>query len=419
MNLATSPANELVSLLTMAGNGNAESAVAQLSWEQVASLSPEQLKALHDANLLDDFAYGNDKPDFILNAITGTDIISAYELATGFNVKADIKNSPTGTTIKLLLDNDRGSWSNPDREASTLADYTLIATGVTDMNHHIDFSFINGIDDGDSSNNIIGTSVFDGGSLTKKFTIWNDSNNNNIIDTGETAERVFYTADGTASQQDSEANPGINYSILDPITQQAFVYFFGDIDYGPQNDIGRDDLDGHSLPYESDQPSTQSYINNFIATTYEFHVSSQSHAGTTADAGLERANTQSDGNLLTNSASGRALTFEQAAALVAANFSNDEPGSNPEVLDFLRDILDAPLSNRNSNDDISGLAGWQNNLPNGWASSYWTGTQTTPDWQYASPREQNKPGHIAINLQEGYALQLFDDQSTFGTLTIL
>ncbi|MEO1895901.1 MAG: hypothetical protein ABGX32_06525, partial [Methylococcales bacterium] len=88
-----------------------EATVGSLTWAQIASLSPDQLKLLHDNNLLDNLNVdGVDNPEKILNAITGTDIVSEQELLASFAVKIDgagFADKP----VKLLLDNDRGNFT--------------------------------------------------------------------------------------------------------------------------------------------------------------------------------------------------------------------------------------------------------------------------------------------------------------------
>jgi hypothetical protein len=367
-------------------------AVAAMKWDQFNSLSPDQIKALHDANLLDDLAYGTDKPSMILNAITGTDIVSSTELAAGFNVKIDGAGFAS-KTVKLLLDNDRGTFAVPGAESSVLADYTEVGSGVADAAGHVDFALT--------------SAQLTGGTAVKKFTAWTDNNSNGAIDAGETASRVFFVADGTAGA----GNPsGTNYSQMDVITKQAFVYFYGDVDFGPQNGIGTDDMDGHMAYSDTSSTDDNGWVKglagNFAAKTYEFHMASlaadgiQNNSAAIANANDHQQSNDAVAINLADSNTSRAMSFEQMAAFVAANFSNTAGGFDPAVLDYLRDAQGEDGNDR-KNDDISGMPGWQSSPPVGWSNQYhWTGS--------VSPR-----GHVNVPLDRGYVLDFSSGNDLF------
>ena len=343
--------------------------VAALTWNQFNSLSPDQIKVLHDANLLDDLSYGSDKSSMILNAITGTDIVSSTELSTGFTVKID-GSGFAGKTVRLLLDNDRGSFDAPDAESFVLGDYIEVGSGTADASGHLDFAMTG--------------AMLAGGTAVKKYTAWSDANSNGAIDTGETASRVFLVADGTAGA----SNPsGTNYSQMDVITKQAFVYFYGDVDLGPQNGIGTDDMDGHMVYSSTASPDDDGWAKgvagNFAAKTYEFHMVSLSNDGTMANsAAVANANDHQQSNdavsiALADSNTSRAMSFEQMSAFIAANFTNSKEGFDPSVLDYIRDAqgLDGTYA---KSDDISGMGGWQGNPPTEWRNNYVTSGSTSP-----------------------------------------
>jgi len=173
------------------------------------------------------------------------------------------------------------------------------------------------------------------------------------------------------------------------ITNQAFVYFYGDVDFGPQNGVGTDDMDGHFLYSNTnsndDDGIVKGMTGNFTAKTYEFHMVSLSNDGAMSNSeAVANANDHQQGNdavsiALADSNTSRAMSFEQMSAFIAANFTNTEAGFNPGVLDYIRDAQGSPYDgNYAKSDDVSQLGGWgktRSNTPDGWhAAGHWSGT---------------------------------------------
>jgi hypothetical protein len=193
---------------------------------------------------------------------------------------------------------------------------------------------------------------------------------------------------------------------MDVITKQAFVYFYGDVDFGPQNGIGTDDMDGHMAFSQTVSADDSGFVKgvagNFAAKTYEFHMVSLSTDGKQDNgvAAIANANDhqQSNDAVVINQAdsnTSRMLSFEQMAAFVAANFSNTAGGFDPAVLDYLRDSKGSSRDGQfTQNDDISGFAGWgASGAPVGWAINsivnYWTGSTAVS-------------ANVFVNLNDGY-----------------
>ena len=226
------------------------------------------------------------------------------------------------------------------------------------------------------------------------------------------ASRLFLVASGTASS----SHTGLvsqNFSVQDKLSNDVFVYYFGDpdgagvglmtqLDNGDSsgnrnivttnkdNDsLGNGDFDYYNNPTAhanaATTPVTASntalhLVTNIGAQTWEFHMATNS-----IETNWSTANGQATDHALWGSNTSRQASLAESIALYAANFGGDNASGN--TVGAVQ-----PQSNVGS---ITGYVGAEDNRPSGWGNYMWTAAPTPS-------------GRARVNLNVGGVLDFSD-----------
>jgi hypothetical protein len=315
-----------------------------------------------------------------INQVTGTDIVSDAEFDAGFTVTGKAA-AGAGGTIKFRLDKDRTTGADGEgAQVLSLGANDVNGDGTTDVTATYDnatgdwsLAFAAG------SAALLQATHNTAGSGVHQLLVDTDGNGART-GTGATAEasRLFLVASGTASNTDTGL-VGQNFSVLDKLTSDAFVYFYGDpdgtgigvwssLDSGDsadgrpsQTDIdGRlGDLDfyktaGTAVGTQATAGNTVLHlVTNIAAQTWEFHIADMDGAAVWTDA-----NATATDHVVFGSNTSRLASLGEAMALYAANFGADT--DNYETANY--NIVGAiqPMSNTTS---TNGSPHSENNNP--------------------------------------------------------
>jgi hypothetical protein len=336
-----------------------------------------------------------------INQVTGTDIVSDAEFDAGFTITGKAA-AGAQATIKFRLDKDR--TTGVDGQGAQ-----VLNLGANDVdNLDGDNNHATGTDVTATYNNATGdwSLAFAPGSgalLQATHNTHGSGVHQLVVDTdgngsrtgsGASAEasRLFLVASGTASS----SHTGLvsqNFSVQDKLTNDVFVYYFGDpdgagvglwtaLDNGDSasntglvsidkdNDSGISDWDFYNNPTAhanaATTPATASntalhLVTNIGAQTWEFHMGTNSSLGNwitsyaiATDHGFWGSNTS------------RQASLAEAIALYAANFGGNNAGGN--TVGGVQ-----PMSNVGS---INGSFDNEVNRPGGWSDNVWTAAPT-------------------------------------------
>lgn len=337
-----------------------------------------------------------------INQVTGTDIVSDAEFDAGFSITGKAA-AGAQATIKFRLDKDR--TTGVDGEGAQ-----VLNLGANDVdNLDGDNNHATGTDVTATYNNSTGdwSLAFAPGSgalLQATHNTYGSGVHQLVVDTdgngsrtgsGASAEasRLFLVASGTASS----SHTGLvsqNFSVQDKLSNDVFVYYFGDpdgtgvslwseLDNGDSasntgiNTTNKDndtlfdgDYDYYNNPTAyanaATTPVTSSntalhLVTNIGSQTWEFHMGTNS-----IPASWTTANTQATDHSLWGSNSSRLASLAEAIALYAANFGgNNATGNTVGAVQ--------PISNVGSTNEYFNA---EDNRPGGWNGNFWSATPT-------------------------------------------
>jgi len=315
--------------------------------------------------------------------VTGTDIVSAAEFNAGFSItgKAEVGKKDT---IKFWLDKDRtdgvlekGVQLKDGQDGVSIAydnatgEYSIaFAAGSTALQQ--------------ATHNTHGSGVH-------QITV--DTNGDGDKN-GTEASRLFLVASGTAQTTDTGL-VSQNYSVQDQITDDVFVYYFGDpdgagiglwtaLDNGDSaTDAGvvttnqdgttfnGSDWDYFNAGWAQDNvaiiPASASitalhFVTDIDAQTWEFHMS---YNGGSIYESWSGANAMATDHGLFGSNSSRLASLAEGVALYAANFGGDNAGG-----ETVGDVQ--PMSNVGSTNSRTAA---EENVPIRW-DDLWTAAPT-------------------------------------------
>ena len=352
-----------------------------------------------------------------INQVTSTDIVSDAEFDAGFAITGKAA-AGAQASLKFLLDKDRTTGA--DGEGAQ-----VLSLGANDVdNADGDNNHATGTDVTANYDNTTGdwSLVFAPGSaalLQATHNTWGSGVHQLLVDTdgngsrtgsGATAEasRLFLVASGTAKSSDT-GTVAQNYSVQDKITNDVFVYYYGDPDgagIGLWTELDDGDSasnqstvstnkDGNTV-FSSDwdyynntvdntaavtTPVTASntalhLVTNMAAQTWEFHMGANSNRAT-----WDVANAQATEHTLWGSNTSRQASLTEAIALYAANFGGDGSTRTPTTVGAAQ-----PMSNAGSTNDYTAV---EDNRPGGWDSYVWSAAPTPL-------------GHAPLRLNHGF-----------------
>jgi hypothetical protein len=361
-----------------------------------------------------DGSVGTNAMTTYVDAVTGTDIVSDQEFDTGFSITGKI-NTATVTDfnkLKFFLDNNRTGLSPVVELGTELINGNsgvTITVNQSTGDYTINFAQNSSalIQANQTFNTTTGTSQ--GGSGVHKISVSYDAggdghavgsldNSRDVL-----ASRLFLVASGTAMKNSTDAlgSPvtglAANFSVVDPITGKAFVYYYGD----PDGANGLGSAWTQVDPYDSSRIVNRSNTGEGVfASDWDYWSSSAANTATPSPSdyalGIERiniaekvwefaalkpasgalnwteANAQALNHTSTGSNTSRLASLEEAVALYAANFGQD----NGSFSGFQRVVgVVQPLTESVNSSSVIANAEW--NSPLGWSSvsnHYWTNT---------------------------------------------
>jgi hypothetical protein len=363
-----------------------------------------------------------------INQVTGTDIVSDAEFDAGFSITGKAA-AGAQATIKFRLDKDR--TTGVDGQGAQ-----VLNLGANDVdNLDGDNNHATGTDVTATYNNATGdwSLAFAAGSgalLQATHNTHGSGVHQLVVDTdgngsrtgsGASAEasRLFLVASGTASS----SHTGLvsqNFSVQDKLSNEVFVYYFGDpdgagvglwttLDNGDSasntgiittnkdNDTPNfGDWDYYNNPTATanaaSTPATTSntalhLVTNIGAQTWEFHMGAIDVGATwsTSDA------TATDHSAWGSNTS-RQASLAEAIALYAANFGGNNAGGN--TVGAVQ-----PMSDVGSTNTYNAL---EDNRPSGWAFNMWTAAPTPS-------------GHVILSFQDAIVFDIPDPNVTQRT----
>lgn len=350
-----------------------------------------------------------------INAVTDTDIVNSQEYQAGFSI-AGHAAAGLQSSIKFLLDNDRTDGVN-GQSAKRLS------IGANDTNGDGIADLVINYDDtsGDWS------MVFSPHSIAlKAATIgtWGsgvhqlvvDDNGDGVANNND-ANRLFLVAAGTAQLTDG-GSIGQNYSVQDKVTGDVFVYYAGDpdgtgvglwsmlnADAIVPDGVGIYDFQGVNYYIHSANPSDMpSNLAAHMSTAidnqvWEFHTAQTNQlAGAWSDA-----NFLSENHVLNGSNTSRLASLQEMVALYAANFGQNDAGSDGGSNSHVPGAIQA-LSSTIAN---SGYTSGNDNLPGGWPAFM-------DGWEYPAWVAATTPsGHALVSLTLGQLIDATNVNSAF------
>lgn len=342
-------------------------------------------------------AYASKRLTEWVNRVTGTDVVSDQEFDAGFVITGHAAAGNQGT-IAFRLDKDRTDGvDGQDAQVLHLGANDVNGDGLTDVTATYD--------------NLTGDwrLSFAAGSaalLQATHNTWGSGIHQLVVDSdgsggknGGEASRLFLVADGTATSSDTGL-VSQNYSVQDKITQDVFVYYYGDpdgagvgmwtaVDSGDSasntslattdrdldaNDWG--DLDyyngigfghGASAVQANTANTALHLVTNIGAQTWEFHMSQDA-----SRTDWVSANTLATDHVAVGSNTSRLASLQELVALYGANFGQDVSGwvwsPQSHVVGAVQ-----PVSNANSTD---ALAVNEDNTPGEWGYACWADAPT-------------------------------------------
>jgi len=354
--------------------------------EALNAYSPEIVQQ-HDTTSRDGSANQSDSAKRLtqwVDQITGTDIVSQAEYQAGFTITGHAAAGAQGV-IKFWLDNDRTNGVNE------------VGTQLQDGANGVRISYDNATGEY--------TIRFDANSAALKpatHNTWGSGIHQLTVDSdgsgaknGSEASRLFLVADGTAQSTDG-GSVAKNYSVQDAITNDVFVYYYGDPDgvgvgLWTALDNGDTNLDATKVTTDKDglggaQPygdydyyasalsnatavtasNTALHLTtNISAKTWEFHMANQENVQKTWD----EANTAATDHASIGSNTSRLASLQEMIALYAANFGGSNGGDNTEGSKTVGAIQ--PMDNTTSSFERTPTAA-EDNRPRGWDHDGWT-----------------------------------------------
>jgi hypothetical protein len=366
-----------------------------------------------------------------INQVTGTDIVSDAEFDAGFTITGKAAAGALAT-IKFRLDKDR--TTGVDGQGAQ-----VLNLGANDVdNLDGDNNNATGTDVTATYNNTTGdwSLAFAPGSgalLQATHNTYGSGVHQLLVDTdgngsrtgsGATAEasRLFLVASGTASS----SHTGLvsqNFSVQDKLSNDVFVYYFGDpdgagvglltaLDNGDsasnqgiittnKDNDSQDDFDYYNNPTATinaaSTPATTSntalhLVTNISAQTWEFHIKN-----TTNLLNWNAANSQATDHSLWGSNSSRQASLAEMVALYAANIGGDGiTQRTPNIVGAVQPMSDLGSTNPY---EIS-----EDNRPNGWVTA-WTAAPTPS-------------GHALMNFSQGFVVDR-PDAGNWGVSAVL
>ncbi len=325
-----------------------------------------------------------------INQVTGTDIVSHAEYQAGFTITGHATVGAQAT-IKFRLDKDRTDGvDGQDAQVLNMGANDVNNDGTTDVTVAYDNAT------GDWS---LAFAAGSGALLQATHNTWGSGVHQLLVDTdgngsrtgtGTMAEasRLFLVADGTAKSSDT----GLvrqNYSVQDKITDDVFVYYYGDpdgvgiglwtaLDNGDSaSNVGlvTTNKDGNTF-YSSDQdcynttaantnaattPVTASntalhFVTEISAQAWEFHMATNPNR-----ENWDAANAQATDHTGFGSNSSRQASLAEAIALYATNFESNTVGAMQ------------PMSNAGNTNAYNAA---EDNQPGGWGYGLWVAAPT-------------------------------------------
>jgi hypothetical protein len=353
-----------------------------------------------------------------IDAVTGTDVVSAAEFVAGFSVTGKAAAGLQGS-LQFLLDKDRTTGAAGEGAQ-------VIRLGSNDVN-------------GDGQSDVSVTYDNVSGEWTMTFAAqsaalaqavhntWSsgvhqlvmDKDGDGLHDSDE-VERLFLVASGTARSTDAGLVQH-NYSVHDRLSKHVFVYYYGDpdgagvglwtaMDPGDRPaeafvlEVDRDaknmDWDYYNVGVgAADRQATVAntalhWVTTLPAQVWEFHV------GFPGRASLPEAGARD--HVYWDSNTSRLPSLAEAMALYAANFGNLTAGSeylsNPQSQAHLVGAVQPFTRGGVVNDDYQGPA--EDNVPRGWSNWVQTAAATPSghamvDLAYGSVHDRTLAGHIS------------------------
>lgn len=337
----------------------------------------------HDTTSADGTANGRNALSQYINQVTGTDIVSQAEVQAGFAITGKAAAGAQGT-IAFYLDNDR-------------------TDGVNDMGEELQDG-INGVHisyDNATGDYRISFDANSGALLPATHNTYGSGIHQLTVDTngdgskkgsGTTLEasRLFLVADGTASSADT-GTVAQNYSAQDTVTNDVFVYYYGDpdgagiglwtaIDNGDSannpgvvsidhdaDTSGYGDWDYYGLEGNAAGTLTTSsntalhLVTDIDAQTWEFHM-----ANNTNWSAWDEADAQATDHTGFGSNTSRQASLAEVVAVYAANFGGDNAGGN--TVGAVQAMSNVGSTN--------GYRNAEENRPDGWDSGMWSAAPT-------------------------------------------
>lgn len=372
--------------------------------------SPE-LSSIHEVTSVDGLSNGTNALNQYINRVTGSDVVSQEELNAGFSISGRTQTGAE-STIQFYLDNDRTDGINEigialiDGEQGVHIDYDAL-TGDFTVSFDAQSSALKS-----ASHNTYGSGVH-------QLVVDTDGDG---VQSDVEASRLFLVASGTAEDTDT-GTVAQNYSVMDTVTDDVFVYYYGDPDgsgIGLFTSLDRGDAEkidsiynsydadgdgyefdyynqaGYALGAQTTAANTAlHFVTEIPAQTWEFHIADLNYIGV-----WNESNQKAGDHELTGSNTSRMPALDELIAVYTANFGLDyDKYEDHKIVGALQ-----YLDNTNSMD---GADFYQDNFPFDW---------TLDGWAYA-PTPSGHANLSFIGLGAGDVYE--DPHVTYATYAVL
>lgn len=346
-----------------------------------------------------------------ITQVTGTDVVSRAEYAAGFSVAGHAQAGLSGQ-IKFYLDADR--TNGVAQMGAQLVD------GVGGV--HIQYNNTTGdyVLSFDANSSVLQPAAHNQyGSGVHQLTV--DSNGNGVKDSAE-ASRLFLVANGTAQSTDTGA-VSQNFSVHDAVTNQIFVYYYGDPD-GQGVSMWTLLDSGESAPPDENQLTPDQDLDGLGLNDWDYYQTSGVALGTQATAmntavhlvtdipaqiwelHLDTFNDRASwteaqdiagDHTVFGSNTSRLPALDELLAVYAANFGGETRG-----WDWLPESYVVGAVQPLSNEVLNTLyVDNQDNIPGGWEGDAWSAAPTPS-------------GHARVNFGEVHILDAANDIGIYG-----
>ncbi|MBD8052025.1 putative Ig domain-containing protein, partial [Limnohabitans sp. JUR4] len=309
-----------------------------------------------------------------VDAVTGTDIVSQQEYQAGFSVTGKAQ-AGLQSSIRFLLDNDRTSGQ------AGVGAMTLVL-GQNDVNADGTTDVVASYDNASGEWNLVFTAA-SAALRPATHNVWSsgvhqiavDFNGDGLVNANE-SDRLFLVASGTALNTHTGLESQ-NFSVHDRLSNHVFIYYYGDPD------------GANGVNYQA--TGTSRLVSSIPAQFWEFHVGfndwgypvGTDFAALAADHVLQKSNTS------------RLPSQAEGAALYAANFGRNTPGSEWLFNPSTEAQLVGPVQTLRHYGSSAVVAA--DNVYRGWGNAFMT----------AMPSPFSSTSYVDLALG-----QLFDSQTT-------